>query len=227
MAVWLMLWALTDWRVRRMLAISFGATMAGLLIGAEILLPGWWRMFAYAIAEYHQYTQNQSVIELLLGGIAGVAGGLALHLVALILASLAVLASAILLWKLRKRAADSFGFGAATALVLALTVLVVPMSAPYNQVLLLPAILLLARERTQLVSRSLAHQFVYWFAVAAVVWQWIASLGLTAIDLLVSQERAFAFLAWPFFAMPALPVAIFVLMFIYLRGSGKAIESPH
>lgn len=228
LAVWLLLWALSDWRARRKLPISFGLTLAVLLAGAEILLPGWWRMFAHAMGQYHQYTQNQSVLELFLNAAVGSGQGRsAAHIGAQIFSALAVLATATTLWRLRKRSIEGAGFGRAAALVLALTVLVVPMSAPYNQVLLLPAILLLVRERNAFVSRSLPHRLVYNLALAAVAWQWAASLCLTGIDLLSAQARAFTAWSWPLFAMPALPVLVFSLIFVHLQGAAHAGGSSH
>ncbi len=115
-----------------------------------------------AIGQYHHYTQNQSVLEVMLNEIFGsAASGVTGRLGAQILAGIAVLACVPVLWKLRRRAADASGFGCATALVLAVTVLVVPMYAPYNQVLLLPAILLLVRERAVFLSRSRGRRLAY------------------------------------------------------------------
>jgi hypothetical protein len=218
LAAWLLLWAVGDWRSRRRLALGFGLIMALLLAGAEIILPGWWRMFAQAVAQYRQYTQNQSVIEVILNEFLGpVASGAAGRTVAQILAAIAVLACAAVLWKLRRQPADTKGFSAATALALALTVLVVPMYAPYNQVLLLPAILLLARERAVFQLRSLAGVLAYWVGAFVVGWQWAASLCLTAIYYLASQTSALDRWTWPFFATFALPVWVFALTLFLVK----------
>ena len=175
--------------------------MALLLAGAEIILPGWWLMFAHALGQYHRYTQNQSVL-LVPWEYSGI----------LIVA--AVLACAFYLWRLRGERAEAGRFCLATSLVLALTVLVVPMYAPYNQVLLLPAILVLVRDRTLFTSRSRGVRFLYLTAVFALAWQWIASLSLSAAYLL--GWRAWALSAWkvPFFATFSLPVFVFALIFL-------------
>ena len=213
---WMLLWAVSDWRARRKLVYGFSLVMVLLLIGAEILLPGWWRMFAQAIGQYHQYTQNQSVPEVILNQIIGGAIPESVsHIAAQILAAIAVLACAPALWKLRDKNADTFGFGCATALVLALTALVVPMFAPYNQVLLLPAILILVRERAAFLSQSSARRLAYEMGGAIVAWQWIASLGLTAVYWLLSRPSALEHWNRPFFATFALPMWIFVLLFFH------------
>jgi hypothetical protein len=225
LVAWLLLWAVSDWRARRKLVLGFGLVMALLLAGAEIILPGWWRMFAEAIGQYHQYTQNQSVLEVLLNQIMGpVASGAVGRVGGQVLAAIAVLACGPVLWKLREEQADASGFGCATALVLALTVLVVPMYAPYNQVMLLPAILLLVRERAAFVSRSRVRRLAFWVGAFIVGWQWVASLALTVIFLLASRERALEGWTWPFFATFALPVWVFAMVFFYVKDEPRRVQ---
>jgi hypothetical protein len=218
LVAWLLWWAVSDWRARRELVFGFGLVMTLVLGGAEIVLPGWWRMFAEAVARYHQYTQNQSVIEVMLNEFLGpFASEPVTRVGAQILAAIASLACAPLLWKLRRAQPDASGFSSATALVLALTVLVIPMYAPYNQVLLLPVILLLIRERAAFVSRSRIRGLAYGVGVLIVGWQWAASLGLSVIYLLVSRAWALNGWRWPLFATFALPVWMFALIFIYAQ----------
>ena len=222
LVAWLLLWAVSDWRARRRLLLGFGLVMALLLAGAEIILPGWWRMFAEAIGKYHQYTQNKSVLEVMVNGIFGsVAGGTVGRVGGQTLAAIAILSCVPLLWKLRRDPTNTSAFSAATALVLALTVLVIPMYGPYNQVLLLPPILLLIREWRAFVSRSQSRRVAYGIGALLLGWQWIASLGLTLLYLLVSRAWAFEGWKWPFFATFALPVWVFALMFF------RAQEEPH
>jgi hypothetical protein len=209
---WLLVWALSDWRNRRRFLFGFGIAMALLLGGAEIILPGWWQMFAHALGQYHRYTQNQSVL-LVPWEYSGI-----------FIAS-ALLACAFFLWRLRGEDADKQNFGLATSLVVALTVLVVPMYAPYNQVLLLPAILALVRDRTLFTSRSRAVRFLYLAAAFALAWQWIASLSLSGAYLL--GWRAWAVSAWkvPFFATFSLPVFVFALSLLAVQGRAEIQKS--
>ena len=214
---WLLLWAVSDWRVRRKLIYGFASVMVLLLTGAEILLPGWWCMFAQAIGQYRQYTQSQSVVEVILKEILGsVVRGNISHLAAQVIAAAAVFAGGVLLWKLRRECSETSAFGCATALALALTVLVVPMFAPYNQVLLLPAILLIVRGRTQFLLRSSARRWAYRMGIILVGWQWLASAALTAAYWIVSPAWALDRWNWPFFATFALPVWIFVVLLFYI-----------
>jgi hypothetical protein len=212
----------SDWRARRKFVFGFAAMMASLLAGAEIILPGWWLMFAAAIGKYHQYTQNKSVLEVMVNGIFGsIAEGMVGRVGGQALAAIAILACVPVLWKLRRDAADTSAFSAATALALALTVLVIPMYGPYNQVLLLPPILLLIREWRAFLSRSQSRRVAYGIGALLLGWQWIASFVLTLLYLLVSRAWAFEGWKWPFFATFALPVWVFALMFF------RAREEPH
>ncbi len=208
LVAWLLVWAVSDWKARRSLVFGFGTVMALLLGGAEIILPGWWRMFADAAGKYHRYTQNQSVLDTLVPWYAG-----------RVLAVAAMLACAFFLWKLRDEPANTAEFGLATALVAALTVMVVPMYAPYNQVLVLPAILVLVRDRGFFLSRGRGVRFVYLVAGLAVTWQWVASLSLSGIYF-VARDWALAEWWWPFVATLAFPVIAFFLMFLEVQAHG-------
>jgi hypothetical protein len=216
LVAWLLVWAASDVRRRRGFLFGFGLIMAVLLAGAEVVLPGWWRMFAHAIEQYHRYTQNQSVLDQLLPwAFSGK-----------ILAAVAVFASAFFLWKLRGEPADAEAFGRAAALVMALTVLVVPMYAPYNQVLLLPAILVLLRDGALLTSRSRAVRFGYLAGTLALAWQWIASLTLSVAYLIASQAWALQGWKWPFLATFSLPVFVFALIFLDVQARCAQHASP-
>ncbi len=65
LVVWLLAWAASDWRTRRKLLFGFALVSTLLLTGAEVVLPGWWRMFAAAIGHYRQYTHSQPVLEVI------------------------------------------------------------------------------------------------------------------------------------------------------------------
>ena len=132
------------------------------------MLPGWLRMFVEAIGQYHQYTQNQSVLVWLFGSIAG-----------RILEVASVVVCALCIWPMRREPSTSAAFGRAFGLVLALTVVIVPMFALYNQVLLAPAILALLRSESS--GRRILPAIRLARAVGGIllVWPWIATLGLS------------------------------------------------
>jgi hypothetical protein len=213
---WLLVWALSDWNARRRFLVGFTATMGVLLVGAEIVLPGWWQMFLQAVRQYHQYTQNESVLDQLFNWMVGRFGGN-------VLAVLAVLMCGIVLWTVRKQPASSPEFGRALALVLALTVLIVPMYAPYNQVLLLPAILSLGRDRSALILESRAARIVYAATAFALAWQWLASMGIF-VTWLVSPAEALKMWKLPFYATFTLPVLLFTLALLSANHQQRALR---
>ena len=222
LVAWLLLWAVSNWRARQRFVLGFGLVMALLLVGAEIILPGWWLMFADALGQYRRYTQSQSVLEVILGQILGPAVA---RVVGESLAVLAVLACGSALWKLRRSPAEGAAFGEATALALALTVVVVPMYAPYNQVLMVPAVLALVRDWRFFTAGSWALRLAYAAGAFALAWQWMGSLFLSGAYLLGSFFAPFvglkgwAISGWklPFFATFALPVFVFALILLDVR----------
>lgn len=206
LGAWFLLWTMAKWRARWKLLFGCGSVMAILLVGAEFVLPGWLRMFAAAVRQYHDYTNNQSVLDQLVPW--GPAGNM--------LAAAAVIAALYFLWRFRFTSFESRDFVRTAAMVMALTVLVVPMYAPYNQVMLLPVVFLLLQDRSILLSRSQSVRFLYAAACLAVCWQWIASIFL-AILYVVSPGSAMNGWKAPFFATFAIPVLIFALTVVDLR----------
>jgi hypothetical protein len=200
LALWLVGWACSEWRARRRFVLGFGLVMMLLMGGAELLLPGWLRMFIDGIGKYHQYTQNQSVMVWMFGAIAGRA-----------LEAVSVLVCALCIWRVRREAASSAFFGRAFALVLALTVVIVPMFAPYNQVLLVPAILALVRSATSgdavLPAIGLARRL----GGVLLAWPWIATVGLSMGFLWLTPELWQKFWPTPFYSNFMLPLFVFGL----------------
>jgi hypothetical protein len=199
--LWLLVWAVSDWRSRRRFVFGFTIMMLLIFGGAQFVLPGWLRMFFAAIREYHQYTQNQSVLAVLFGSIAG-----------RILEVMSVLACALCLRNARREPASTAAFGRSLALVLALTVVIVPMFAPYNQVLLVPAILALLRAEISGEPTLPAIRKARVIAAILWAWPWIATLGLSAACLWLTPALRQKIYLIPFFANFMLPVFVFWLV---------------
>jgi hypothetical protein len=200
LVLWLLLWAASDWRSRRRFVFGFGFVMLLLLGGAELLLPGWLRMFVEAIRQYHQYTQNQSVLVWLFGSIAG-----------RVLEVVSVALCAVCIWPVRREPATSLVFGRAVSLVLALTVLIVPMIAPYNQVLLIPAILALLQSeflREPILPAVRGARIV---GGILLVWPWIATVGLTLAYVWLTPAVRERVWRTPFYSTFMAPVFLFGL----------------
>jgi hypothetical protein len=198
LVLWLLFWAVSDWRERKKFVYGFAGAMALLLVGAQILLPGWLGMFLGAIGQYHQYTQNQSVLEVLLGTVVGrIVDGVAFSV------------GGVLLWGMRREAASSVVFGRAVALVMALTALIVPMSAPYNQALLIPAVLMLVRSAKE--EALPAFGLARWIGAVLVAWPWIATLVLSVVYFALSPECAQNAWQLPLYTSLFIPLFVFGL----------------
>jgi hypothetical protein len=200
LALWLLVWAGSDWRARRRFVFGFALVMLLLLGCAEVVLPGWLRMFLDAIREYHQYTQNRSVLVWMFGGAVG-----------WILEGASVLGCGLCVWRARREPASSTAFGRAFALVLALTVVIVPMFAPYNQVLLAPAILALVWSSTSGQPILPAIRLARGIAGLFLVWPWIATVGLSAAYLWLTPELRERVWPMPFYPNFLLPIFVFAL----------------
>jgi hypothetical protein len=200
LVLWLLLWAGSAWRSRRRFVFGFGLVMLLLLGGAQLLLPGWLRMFAEALGQYHRYTQNQSVLVWSFGSIAG-----------RILEAVSLLFCALCIWPVRRELASSAAFGRAFALVMALTVVIVPMFAPYNQVLLAPAILALLRSESSGDPILPAVRLARRVGGFLLVWPWIATVGLSLAYLWLTPAVRQRVWPMPFYSNFLVPVFIFGL----------------
>lgn len=174
-AVYLVLWAASDWRRRRDFLIGFGGVMSLLLVGSELLLPGWFGNFLTAMEDYRRYTGGQSLLDVLLsprlGGFAT-----ALVLVSILGAY----------WRFRNEQPGTPEFSMILALALANTVVVIPMFALYNTFLLLPAVLLIVQNRRLLWETGGLSRIGLILSAMAVVWPWVAALGLFFASVILS-----------------------------------------
>jgi hypothetical protein len=200
LVLFLLMWSAAQWRGRRRLLIGFALVMLLLVIGAEFLLPGWLSMFMGAIGQYHRYTQNQSVLVWMFGSIVG-----------RIAEAVSVLACAVCAWRVRAKPANSPRFGLAVALVLALTVVIVPMFAPYNQVLLAPAILALIWREVRGDFVLPAVRLAAAVGALLVVWPWIATIALSIFYPWLTLELRQKLWPMPFYSNFMTPVVIFGL----------------
>ncbi len=125
---WMLLWSMNGWTIRKNLAIGFGATMALLVGGGEVLLPGWISDFLAQLKVYRGFA-GDSMVELLYGRAIG-----------LTLTAIFIMVLLVIMW--RKRAV--LDFVPMLAIVLAMEVVIVPgLKSLLNLVLLIPGIFIL------------------------------------------------------------------------------------
>jgi Glycosyltransferase family 87 len=207
--LWLLLWGASDWRRRQRFFWGFGLTMVVLLGGSELLLPGWLENFVSATQDYRRYAGGMSMLDVLLspwwGRVAGV---------------VAIAAVAAVCWRLRKQECTDPAFRLVVAVVLVVTLMVIPMFAPYNTVLALPAIFLVGMDWGFLWKRSALSRTGLLLAVGAVGWPWLAALGLATAAVFVAPavvQRAWWLPLYSFVKMPVPLVCLVPMSFLVAR----------
>jgi hypothetical protein len=211
----LMIWTLADWRRRYRWAVSFLATMIVLMAASEWYLPHWIPRFWQAIREYQSYTGAMSVMHRLIG---------APWSWALELLTFAAMIGAC--WRERRPGANTSAFAFTLSLVLAATVLLVPTYAPYNQVLLIPALLVLLKERRTIWQKSIANRVVFAITTALIVWPWISSIALAGLSFVLPPETVERGWAIPFWIALQTPLGVAALMLIHYYQRTFAASGP-
>jgi glycosyl transferase family 87 len=197
----LLLWALSGWRRRQRFVWGFVSTMALLFAGSEVLLPGWFGNFLMALRDYRNYAGRMSMLDVLLTQRWG-----------RILTLLIVAAVAAICWRFRERPAGSRAFSLVTALVLAVTVIIIPMFAPYNFILLLPALLVLVENWRVLWARGLISRAGFLLGVIAVAWPWVTAIGLGIASLILAPQTVERWWWLPLYTCAKIPMPIVCLI---------------
>ena len=152
--------------------------MAALLVGAEVVLPGWFAFWRGAAREYVYY-HRPSLLANLLG-----------KQTALVVALGGLVLCGIVFWRARKDlpGAEQFNFALVTALVM--TELIVPNAgggAFYNQLILIPAALWLLTSGRRWAKENALASFTWKVAVTVLAGGWLlaslVSFGALALHL--------------------------------------------
>ncbi|HMJ21047.1 MAG TPA: glycosyltransferase family 87 protein [Terriglobales bacterium] len=207
MAAWLVLWSASHWRRRQGFGWSFGLTMAVLLAASQYILPGWLGRFQQAVSAYGQYTQGaRSLLEVLTTPALGK-----------VMAAATILGVAAAGWHFRRVVHDSAPFSLMLALVGSATVVIVPSFAPYNQILLLPAVFLIATSWKHLWSRNWLTRAACTAGALVVFWPWVASCGLLLASLVLPAESVQRAWSAPLRNSLLLPVVVLGLLILCSR----------
>jgi glycosyl transferase family 87 len=213
-AGFLALWAIGDWRRRRSFLLSFAVCCLILVLAGEWVLPGWITEFRHAVRAYIEYTGGNSLLQEL----AGVTFGSLLSLALILL-------TAILCWRIRRSEAGSRAFSWTFALVLAVTIVVIPSFATYNHVLLLPALLMLASEGPAL-WRTPALRISLVVLTLAMVWPWIGSVALSLIHLLLPRFPVENAWKVPLYTILLIPLLVLVALIYPVSGAISEVTRP-
>ena len=207
--LWLALWTISDYRRRYRLALSFLITMIVLVAASELWLPHWIPRFWDALREYQRYTGAASVIDKMISPAAGRT---------VTLFSLAM--TGMIGWRERNELENSQAFTRMLCLILSVTVLVAPTVAPYNQILLLPAMLLMVRDWSGVRQYGIVGTFLIGLMAAATAWPWLSSIVLATLSFALPPQTVQNFWTVPFWTVWLIPVSVAALMLVIAyRGS--------
>lgn len=201
LVIWLLAWACWDWRSRKKLVWGFGLTLLVLGGVSELLLPGWATEFLAGLTAYQQYTGNFSILTLLFSHLGGAFAGLGL-----------AGALAVVLWQVRHESAGSDRFNYGFVIVLTVTVVVMPTLYPTGQVVLLPAIFLLLKNRQQVWAAGRARR-LGWVAVFSLIgWPWVGSFAYLLASLAVPLSSLRRLWIVPVASILLIPLALLVML---------------
>jgi hypothetical protein len=209
---WFILWAVGDWRRRRSLLGGFLTALTCLIIGSEILLPGWLLRYPHALFAYADRAGSAS----LLGAIVPGSLSRALSIVVFFIA-------AAYCWRVRRQQATSSAFAIATGFVLTLTVSIVPtVVPPFNHVLLLPVFLLVVVCWNDLWRTNPLTRFACILFCIGGFLPWMIAFVLFFLPDSLLQSR----IVWaPLLASLALPIVAFGFLVALHRLSNSADSS--
>jgi hypothetical protein len=202
--LWLCIWLLGNWRERQRVLWSLVISMAVLVVAGEFLLPGWISEFRGAMKDYYRYT----------GGGNSLLNGFLPPLLARIASLVLVGIVLFFAWRNRRAGEETSAFQWLLCFTLATTLVVIPMFAPYNQLLLLPGVMMALRARRELWRKRRFSQFFCFMTAGSIGFPF-----LTAACLVI----ALAFLpgttvqkAWglPFYPSFAIPITTYGLLLV-------------
>ena len=202
--LWLAIWTLTDWRRRYRWLTSFLITMIILSLASEWYLPHWIPRFFAAMQRYLSYTDAVSILDQMVPKPLG-------QLLRIIVASTVLWLG----WKNRRRGEETSEFAATVALIIATTIIIIPSYALYNQILILPALLLLVRDRRRIRRHSRIGAVLLGVTAVFLCWPWVSSTALAALSFVIPPVRVARAWALPAWTVPQLSVAVTVLMLIH------------
>ena len=206
LALWLLLWAVSDWTRRKRFALAFTLTMTVLLVASQVVLPGWFAGWWGSLVSYSRYTLPP-LTQLVLGRRLGAVIGLAML----------GLAGAIC-WNARRQPAGSASFSLAVSFVLSVTVILAPTGgAVYDQIVLLPAIVWLGFRREEILNASRPMRVLALITLVALSWQWVVSCGVALASLFSpSWASSPAVLVFPTRMAAPLPFVLLALLSFFV-----------
>jgi hypothetical protein len=86
------------------------------------------------------------------------------------------------------------------------------MTSLYNQILLLPAVLLIVRHARFLWSKDPLTRLLCALAASVMIWPWVAALALSFASLVMPEELVLKAWAIPLWTSMTIPLGVMVLL---------------
>ena len=207
--LYLLVW--TGYHKRHSFHIGFFSTLALLFVVSLFRLPFWFESWIRTVLAYRLYNPPAIAIQIL----SSIFGFKGTGPAALAITLMAVAVACVLAWRNRSADAGSWNFWLTFNGLLAVTVVfVLPGQAVYDQLILLPAVLWLARHRHHFRTAGPVPTLLLVLGGVLLCWSWFASLLLLALRPFLSDSVFYG--TWVF-ALPirnaaSLPVAIVALL---------------
>ncbi len=209
--VYLLIWSVQEWRVRRRFFIGFFSTLL-LLVGASLaVLPNWIQSWIHTILAYRHYNP----LPLLTQVLTSLMGPRLAGPTTFALTTASIVIAIALAWRNRAAAFGSFSFWITLTLSLSITTIVIlPGQAIYDHLILLPGILMLARYWNELRAGGSASRPLRSAGILVLFWPWIAAFSLIVLHPWLSPAtfNSAAILSLPLRTAASLPFVVLILL---------------
>jgi hypothetical protein len=215
--LWFLIWVAGDWRQRQRLLWGFSGTLGLLIVAGETFLLGWLGKFVQGLVAYRHYVVMSSWLDpLLTPGVAKPIAG--------------VLLGVLLLYCVRWRngKADSPVFVGRLAIVLAAAVITLPLLPPFNQILLLPGVLMTIRYWNVLWGRGRSVRALCCLGAADAAAAWVVAGVLAVVHVAMPSQSLGSVWDWPFlltFGLPPIAAGLLIVLLSDTKLKGTTLLS--
>ena len=225
--VYFLLWSLYLWRQRWRLLVGLFSTLALLTLAALVVFPHWIPFWIQTVLEARHYTQPPVLAEVL----TSLLGPHRAVPATFILTAAFIAIACFLAWRNRTSDANSLAFWITLSLLLTITTITILRGlAIYDHLIMLPAILLLFRDRKELAEAGPVPRILLLVSALLLFWPWLSAFALMLLRPLLAPSicNSNAILSLPLRNAASLPFSVLVLLMwmwrVTPRPSPEAVE---